>query len=298
MTAPAATAEPADFYTPPVELPAGANGDLIKSEPSPLLLSVPGSNGAWPATATKIMYRSEDAKGAPVAVTGTYLEPSNPWTGQGARPLVAAAVGTHGQGDQCAPSKLFNTGIEYQFPTDVMVGYESIWVNTLLLNGIAVVVTDYEGLGTPGDHTYVNREAEAHAVLDSVRAAQQLPNTSIPADGPVGLWGYSQGGGAAAAATELKPSYAPELDLKGTYAGAPPADLAATLQQVDGTFLTGSDRIRAQRDPCPVPRGSAAARRRDQRSRPTDVGRHQEPVRRRKWIAVRLPAVVELHQFR
>ena len=185
------------------------------------------------------MYRSEDAKGAPVAVTGTYLEPSNPWTGQGARPLVAAAVGTHGQGDQCAPSKLFNTGIEYQFPTDVMVGYESIWVNTLLLNGIAVVVTDYEGLGTPGDHTYVNREAEAHAVLDSVRAAQQLPNASIPADGPVGLWGYSQGGGAAAAATELKPSYAPELDLKGTYAGAPPADLAATLQQVDGTFLTG-----------------------------------------------------------
>ncbi|MET0796278.1 MAG: lipase, partial [Rhodococcus sp. (in: high G+C Gram-positive bacteria)] len=118
VTAPAAMAEPADFYTPPSELPAGANGDLIKSEPSPLLLSVPGSNGAWPATATKIMYRSEDAKGAPVAVTGTFLEPSNPWTGQGARPLVAAAVGTHGQGDQCAPSKLFNTGIEYQFPTD------------------------------------------------------------------------------------------------------------------------------------------------------------------------------------
>ena len=37
----------------------------------------------------------------------------------------------------------------------------------------------------------------------------------------------------------MEPSYAPELDLKGTYAGAPPADLAATLQQVDGTFLTG-----------------------------------------------------------
>ncbi len=238
-TAPFAAAEPADFYTPPTELPAGDNGDLIRSEPTPLLLSVPGSNGPWPATATKIMYRSEDATGAPVAVTGTYLEPTNPWTGQGARPLVASAVGTHGQGDQCAPSKLFNTGLEYRFPTDVMVGYESIWVNMLLLNGIAVVVTDYDGLGTPGDHTYVNRAAEAHAVLDSVRAAQQLPNTSIPDNGPVGLWGYSQGGGAAAAATELKPSYAPELDLKGTYAGAPPADLEATLEQIDGTFLTG-----------------------------------------------------------
>ncbi|OYD67413.1 secretory lipase [Rhodococcus sp. OK302] len=238
-TAPFAAAEPTDFYTPPTDLPPGSNGDLIKAEPTSLMLSVPGSNGPWPATATKIMYRSEDAEGVPVAVTGTYLEPVNPWTGQGARPMVAAAVGTHGQGDQCAPSKLFNTGLEYRFPTDVMVGYESIWVNMLLLNGIAVVVTDYDGLGTPGDHTYVNRAAEAYAVLDSVRAAQQLPNASISGNGPVGLWGYSQGGGAAAAATELKPSYAPELDLKGTYAGAPPADLAATLAQVDGTFLTG-----------------------------------------------------------
>lgn len=238
-TAPVSGASPADFYTPPTELPDGSNGDLIRSESTTLLLSVPGSGGQWPATATKIMYRSADAKGAPIAVTGTYLEPSNPWSGQGVRPLVAAAVGTYGQGDQCAPSKLFNTGIEYRFPTDIMVGYESIWVNMLLLNGIAVVVTDYAGLGTPGDHTYVNRAAEAHAVLDSVRAAQQLPGTSITNNGPVGLWGYSQGGGAAAAATELKPSYAPELDLKGTYAGAPPADLEATLAQIDGTFLSG-----------------------------------------------------------
>ncbi len=41
------------------------------------------------------------------------------------------------------------------------------------------------------------------------------------------------------AAAELQPTYAPELNLVGVYAGAPPADLEATLNQVDGTALTG-----------------------------------------------------------
>ncbi len=77
-------------------------------------------------------------------------------------------------------------------------------------------------------------------MLDSVRAAQNLPEASISEDGPVGLFGYSQGGGAVSAAAELAPSYAPELDLKGAYAGAPPADLVATLDQIDGTALTGA----------------------------------------------------------
>ncbi|WP_248846375.1 lipase family protein, partial [Rhodococcoides kroppenstedtii] len=79
----------------------------------------------------------------------------------------------------------------------------------------------------------------AHAVLDAARAALKLQGVKVGPDSPVGLWGYSQGGGAVAAATELAPEYAPDLKIAGTYAGAPVADLAATLSQVDGTFLTG-----------------------------------------------------------
>ncbi len=95
----------------------------------------------------------------------------------------------------------------------------------MLARGYSVAVTDYEGLGTPGSHTYMARASQAHAVLDVVRAAQRLGNPELVAGGPVALAGYSQGGGASAAAVELAAQYAPELNLKGAYAGAVPADL-------------------------------------------------------------------------
>lgn len=250
MTTPIASAAPgsgsstgstveSDFYVPPSPLPAGSPGDVIRSEPSHLALSVPGIGGPLPGAATRIMYRSTDSNDAANAVTGTYIDPAAPWTGPGPRPLVVLAPGTQGQGDQCAPSKMLNNVITYTPPLGFMVEYEVLAAYSLLSQGYGVVITDYEGLGTPGAHTYVNRASEAHAVLDAARAAQNLQGTKIAADGPVAAYGYSQGGGAAAAAAEIAGEYAPEIDLVGTYAGAPPADLKATLEQVDGTILTG-----------------------------------------------------------
>ncbi|MDJ0395360.1 lipase family protein [Rhodococcus sp. G-MC3] len=228
-----------DFYLPPNPLPAGTPGDVIRTEPSSLALSVPGIGGTLPGNATRIMYRSTDSNDQPNAVTGTYIDPAAEWTGPGPRPLVVVAPGTQGQGDQCAPSRMLNRLITYTPPLGVMVEYEVLAAYSLLSQGYGVVITDFEGLGTPGAHTYVNRASEAHAVLDAARAAQRLQGTKITADGPVGTYGYSQGGGAAAAAAELAGDYAPDLDLVGSYAGAPPADLKQTLEQVDGSILTG-----------------------------------------------------------
>jgi pimeloyl-ACP methyl ester carboxylesterase len=246
VTAPTVSAAPStgstvesDFYLPPSPLPSGAPGEVIRSEPSHLALSVPGIGGTLPGEATRIMYRSTDSNDDANAVTGTYIDPAAPWTGPGPRPLVVLAPGTQGQGDQCAPSKMLNNVITYTPPLGFMVEYEVLAAYALLSQGYGVVITDYEGLGTPGAHTYVNRASQGHAVLDAARAAQQLPGTKISGDGPVATYGYSQGGGAAAAAAEIAGEYAPELDLVGTYAGAPPADLKATLEQVDGGILTG-----------------------------------------------------------
>ena len=74
------------FYTPPASLPA-ANGALIRTEPLPLALSLPGLDGPLPGTATRLMYPSTDSNGRPVAVTGAYIEPSAAWKGGGPRPL-------------------------------------------------------------------------------------------------------------------------------------------------------------------------------------------------------------------
>jgi hypothetical protein len=229
-----------EFYTPPDPLPSGQPGDLIRTEPSRLVLEPSGQLGAFVATGTRIMYRSTDARGNPVAVTGTYFEPDNPWPGNGPRPLISFAVGTYGQGDQCAPSRLFNQGIHFSSGLDITVGHEEVFIATMVARGFAVVVTDYEGLGTPGVHTYVNRLAQGQAVLDAARAAMLLPGTSLDAHGPVALWGYSQGGGASASAVELAPSYALDLHVVGAYAGAPPADLAELMPYLDGSALAGA----------------------------------------------------------
>ncbi len=228
-----------EFYTPPDPLPPGSPGDVIRSEPLRLVYEPSGQLGSWVATATRIMYRSTDARGDPNAVTGTYFEPDNPWPGAGPRPLIAFAPGTQGQGDQCAPSRMFSQSIHFSSGLDITLGYEELFVATMVARGFAVVVTDYDGLGTPGMHTYVNRLAEAHAVLDAARAAKQLPGTSLEPNGPVALWGYSQGGGASAAAVELAPQYAPDIDIVGAYVGAPPANLLDLLPYLDGSILVG-----------------------------------------------------------
>lgn len=216
----------ADFYGTPATLPPN-NGDLVRSEPSVFYVD-PLKAIRAKASATRIMYRTVNSAGTAVAVTGTVLVPEVSWLGSGPRPLVSYAVGTQGQGDQCAPSRALAAGEEY----------EGIFIAGLLSRGYAVVVTDYEGLGTAGRHTYMARVSQGHAVLDAARAAQRLGDPRISASGPVALAGYSQGGGASASAAELAPGYAPELKIKGAYAGAVPADLPAVGRNLDGGLYT------------------------------------------------------------
>ncbi|MFC4495907.1 lipase family protein [Streptomyces ovatisporus] len=229
-----------EFYNPPAELPS-ANGELVRHEPLPLGLGLPGLDGRpMPGTATRLMYRSTDSNGSPVAVTGAYIEPSAAWKGPGPRPLVAVASGTMGQGDQCAPSLALEHPLTLNGQT-VSVAYEDLAIYRILAKGAAVVVTDYAGLGaTDRLHTYVNRLDQGHALLDAARAARAVPGASVTPASRVGLYGYSQGGGASAAAAELQPSYAPEVELAGTYSGAPPADLTEVMKGIDGSALAGA----------------------------------------------------------
>ncbi|MBM4536302.1 lipase [Rhodococcus hoagii] len=234
-----ASAAPADFYEVPASALGGAPGTVVNTQPYPPLLSIPNQQGPWPSGAQRIMYRTTDAHGGATAASGTYFDASLPWIGAGPRPLVVLGPGTQGQGDQCAPSRLFQDGIHYNAPLDFAVEYEVLQVHALLSRGIDVVVTDYQGLGTAGMHSYVDRRAQGHAMLDAARAVKALPGSRIGDDSPIGFWGYSQGGGAAASAAEMQPSYAPDLDVRGTYAGGPPADLRAVAAALDGGLATG-----------------------------------------------------------
>jgi hypothetical protein len=237
-TQPVAEVAADDFYIPPVPLPQGAPGTIIRAERSGLALSVPGPSGMVPATATRLMYLSSDTHDAPAAVMGTYLEPAQPWPGPGDRPLIAYGVGTQGQGDQCVPSKLLPQLAQLQ-PGGVTVEYDVPAIYALLARGMAVVVTDYHDLGRPEGHDYLNRKSQAYAMLDSARAALQLPGTSLTAHAPIMLYGYSQGGMASAGAAELQQSYAPDLNLHGAYIGGPVVDDEYFVGYNDGQAAIG-----------------------------------------------------------
>jgi pimeloyl-ACP methyl ester carboxylesterase len=87
--------------------------------------------------------------------------------------------------------------------------------------GVPVVAPDYIGLGPIGQrHSYLSGVSEARATVDLVRAAAGLP--AVAHDGSWYVIGHSQGGHAALFTGEEAPSYAPELDLKGVVALAPP----------------------------------------------------------------------------
>lgn len=210
------------FYEPPASIPAEP-GTVIREEPATYALD-PLDLSAALYTSKRVMYASTDREGNDIAVTGIVIAPKSRYVGVSKRPVIAYAPGTQGMADRCAPTRFFSDSFEY----------EALFIQGLLARGYTVAMTDYQGLGTPGTHTYMNRQVQGQAVLDMARAAQRLPGSGVDASSPVGLVGYSQGGGAAASAAELSSSYAPELKVKGTVAGAVPADLGAVGENLDG----------------------------------------------------------------
>jgi Secretory lipase len=211
------------FYSPPEPLGDGRPGDVIRAEPMDAYL-VPGVR--FRARAWRILYRSTSAVGEPTAVSGTVLVPHG--RSHGPRPLVGYAVGTHGIGDAAAPSRLLSRGLDW----------EAGLIAMLLTRGWAVALTDYQGLGTPGDHTYMVGRALGPNVLDAMRAARELHPAELPVQGPAAIIGYSEGGAAAAWAAQLQPTYAPDVPLVGVAAGAAAADLEAAGPSLDGSFFS------------------------------------------------------------
>lgn len=216
FSTPIAVAGPlADFYDAPVAtLGPATPGEVVRSRP----VNSPKGFGLG-FDIERILYRSTDTHDLPMVVSGYTMTPTAPWTGPGPRPVIAYAPGTSGMADRCAGSAVLGT-----------VG-SSPAILPLLLAGYRVVATDYQGLGTPGGHTYLNRIASGRALLDVARTADVEPTT------PVVLFGYSEGGFASASAAELAATYAPELNIQGAYVGAPPADPTLNIDTLDNTGL-------------------------------------------------------------
>lgn len=195
----------ADFYDAPgglevpLPLPPGEPGEIIDIEELDVGEDFLGY---------RILYHSRSIRGDDIAVSGFVMAPAGD-PPEGGWPLVAYAHGTTGTADICAPSHDAEGFIATRG------GY---------LEGYAIVATDYEGLGTPGLHPYIVGGSEARSMLDSVRAVQHLGGVTVSEEFVV--WGHSQGGHAALHTGRHWREYAPELQLLGVAAGAPPSQFA------------------------------------------------------------------------
>jgi pimeloyl-ACP methyl ester carboxylesterase len=196
------------FYKPPKLLPGGKHGALIWARKLSGKSALKGGAGNQ-----LLLYRSTGVTGKAVAVSGTLSIPKGK-APKGGWPLISWAHGTTGIADRCAPSR---------DGSDPLTSYAYPLLQRWLKAGYAVVRTDYEGLGTPGDHPYLIGRSEGYSVLDAARAARKL-------DKRIGkrvvLAGHSQGGQSVLWAASLAPKYTSDLKVRGTVALAPVSHLS------------------------------------------------------------------------
>ena len=207
-------ASPDAFYKPPSRVP-DRPGVLLRIQR--FTRGIPDEWRAW-----RILYTTTRDDDTPAVASGVVIVSAH--LPAGPRPVIAWAHGTTGVASQCAPSLLPS-----RWNADVIPG-----VNQALARGWVIVATDYVGLGTPGAHPYLIGQGEARSVLDSVRAARQMPQLSLQR--ATVIWGHSQGGHAALWAGILAPSYAPDVNVIGVAALAPASDLKALVEKVRNTL--------------------------------------------------------------
>ncbi|WP_289353569.1 alpha/beta hydrolase family protein [Acinetobacter baumannii] len=165
------------------------------------------------ASSIKVMtYNMTNVQGKTTTATAMVLFPKAIQPKDGYR-VVVWEHGTVGVGDGCAPSK---NAINPRF---------KILAETLLAAGYVIIAPDYEGLGTPGVHPYLNLSSEAKSALAAVKAAKEHYGTQLKGD-----WmsiGQSQGGHASLGTAEFANT---DISYKGAVAGAPASSLGTIIQ--------------------------------------------------------------------
>ncbi len=201
------------FDVPEHAVHGAERGDIYWMRPRAL---TPANAEGW-----TMVYVSEGSSGALVHVSGEIYLPRR----RAAKPLPVALWNhpTAGMSDACGPSWAGNPAQVSQF------GFERVpAIEALLAQGYAVVMSDYQGLGTPGMAAYMDGALAAKASLDAVRAVRNFQRARVSAD--FVAYGHSQGGQTSLWVAALGPHYAPELNLRGALAIAPAVDTMALTE--------------------------------------------------------------------
>jgi pimeloyl-ACP methyl ester carboxylesterase len=206
------------FYTPPSPLPSGKRGTAIWVRPLQGTMALPSA-----AQNILVLYRSTGAARGIVAVSGTLsipqgTPPKNGW------PVIVWTHGTTGLAPACAPSRDTDGGPEHSYIATIRTLLDSY-----VKQGYAIVATDYEGLGVPGDHPFLQGVPTGRDALDLLRAGREV-EPKLGTD--YAVVGHSQGGQVDLFAASLGPSYVPEFKLLGNVAFAPGSHIMDRIKLV------------------------------------------------------------------
>ncbi|QGU01974.1 putative inactive lipase [Corynebacterium kalinowskii] len=189
--------------------------------------------GKNPRNAKRFEYVTTDSHGRQLTATGALIRSEKPWSGT-TRPVIGFAPSTQGVAQHCDPSHSSAIGFKIfrEEPKDVIMAYELPVMLAFLRQGCDVVFIDYPRDPDAHIQYYVDHIAAGQSLYDALRAARTL---GISEDQPIGLWGFSQGGGAVGWCAQN-----PVLPVRAAVVGAPPSTLEEVMKHVDGSLVVGT----------------------------------------------------------
>ncbi|MFT3714421.1 MAG: lipase family protein [Gordonia sp. (in: high G+C Gram-positive bacteria)] len=196
----------------------GAGSVVSFSEIDDPNYAIPGAGDVY-----AIHYLSRGVGDALVPVRATAWIPTSPAPATG-YPVASWAHGTRGLGDACAihSSVFVKDGPDY-----------ASTLKPFPQKGFVLVASEYAGIDGPGLHPYLDGRVSGANVIDAVRAVREVGRQiGVNIDKRYTTAGGSQGGHASLSAGTMAASYAPELELLGTTAVAPPVYIDRYLSQL------------------------------------------------------------------
>ncbi|MDP9803765.1 alpha/beta hydrolase [Acinetobacter calcoaceticus] len=199
----------------PIVDPSGTPANNIQNPVVKVDVYTSTNLGSVAAESSILTYKMLGQSGQEVQATSLVFTPNTP-PPAGGWPIVVWAHGTTGVADTCAPSKA------------PLADSTKDLISKLLAAGYVVVAPDYEGLGTPGIHPFLNVKSEAFSITDAVVATRNyLSQRNLLTSKKWLTVGHSQGGHAALSAAQY--ASRAQLDYKGTIAVAPASNLGFIL---------------------------------------------------------------------
>ncbi|MDQ1694971.1 MAG: hypothetical protein QOJ03_324 [Frankiaceae bacterium] len=178
-----------------------------------------------PIRAEQLLYRTTGQLGQPTVTVTTLLAPAQLPRAQ--TNIVGYLSFYDGLGAKCDPSYTLSGG-NAGGAAEQEAEEEELLVSWYLSQGFVVTIPDFEGTNLD----WMAGHESGYGALDAIRATESYLHTPTA---QVGLSGYSGGAVAADWASELAPSYAPELDIVGVAEGGVPVNYFHLFAYADGT---------------------------------------------------------------